>query len=419
MKDSHKVALADQDPSLANGTLILLSMIQLIGVYVSDLLTFESIGIKLGDKTDSGLCGMSETFSCKAAAASVYSEIGSLPISVIGEAYYLCALLMILIARLIPTFRSRLLMTLGVTASLSALYSLFLGTVSLLDLGFLCPLCIGLYLVNFSSLGLLALGRVIKPRSWPQLLKTPAPWIALGLMCATLIGSQAIYAARYKAEYLVAKKKIEHSQKVVFHEISLGDSPVRGDSSAALIVEFSDFQCPFCKRFTQYLKTAYEESLTERPFSYAFKHFPLSTQCNPHVKRDMHPRACHAAIASICAEEQGQFWPMHDLLFAQQPQLEDEDLRAYAEKLGMKIDTFIECLNSERARQRLINDIKVGAEAGVRGTPAFFVNGWGFKGAKRPKAIKEAVGKYAYGIEPAKEDNMKEGENPLKGVEHE
>ena len=95
---------------------------------------------------------------------------------------------------------------------------------------------------------------------------------------------------------------------------------------------------------------------------------------------------------------------MHDLLFAKQHQLADKDLRSYAEQLKLDLTLFVDCLESERARQRLIEDIKMGAKAGVRGTPAFFVNGWGFKGAKRPKAIKEAVSKYAYGVEPKNDE---------------
>ena len=86
----------------------------------------EHIGLKLGDKTDSGLCGASELFSCKAAAASSYSQIGNLPIAVIGEAYYLCALLMIILARVLSTrFGSDIWLTLGFTSILGALYAHF------------------------------------------------------------------------------------------------------------------------------------------------------------------------------------------------------------------------------------------------------------------------------------------------------
>ena len=102
---------------------LILSMIQLIGLYLSDLLTNEHIALKLRDQTDSGLCGASELFSCKAAAASVYSQIGQLPIAVIGEAYYLCALIIIILVKVLPKLQPNAFFTLGFTSTLGVLYS--------------------------------------------------------------------------------------------------------------------------------------------------------------------------------------------------------------------------------------------------------------------------------------------------------
>jgi len=396
-----KNSLQKHPITLGSIGLIVLSIIQLIGLYVSDILTNEHIGLKLGDKTDSGLCGASELFSCKAAAASVYSQVGNLPIAVIGEAYYLCVLLAIVIARFLPRVSGETYLTLGLTSVLGAIYSLFLGTVSLLDLGFLCPLCIGLYGVNLGTLAIMWWGGAVRPKLWSKLIFKPMPWGVLVLMVLSLVGTQSLYASRFKAQYKIAKHKLQKAQKPTYQEVELGQSPVRGENSAALIIEFSDFQCPFCKRFTKNLKKAFEGAHTHHPFSYAFKHYPLSSQCNPHIKSDMHPRACHAAMASICAQNQGQFWAMHDLLFEHQHELEDEDLKSYALHLKLDMPQFIDCLSSEQTQEKLSEDIKLGAQVGIRGTPVFFVNGWGFKGAKGPKSIHEAVGEYAYGVKPA------------------
>ena len=126
----------------------------------------------------------------------------------------------------------------------------------------------------------------------------------------------------------------------------------------------------------------------------------------------MHPRACYAAIASICAQEQGQFWAMHDILFENQHELADQDLKKYAQNLNLDIPSFIECLSSEKAQKRLSDDIKLGAEVGIRGTPAFFVNGWNFKGAKKPKAIREAIAEYAYGIKLKPQETKQQKSSP-------
>ena len=72
-----------------------------------------------------------------------------------------------------------------------------------------------------------------------------------------------------------------NKKKSRFKDVEVGPSPVKGDSSAALVIEFSDFQCPYCRRFTQYLKKAFDQSHVDHPFSVAFKHFPLSSQCIP------------------------------------------------------------------------------------------------------------------------------------------
>ena len=110
----------------------------------------------------------------------------------------------------------------------------------------------------------------------------------------------------------------------------------------------------------------------------------------------MHPRACHAAIAAICAQEQGKFWEMHDLLFAHQYELEDEDLNRYATQLGLNTAQFTTCTQSESARKRLDLDISEAKKFGVPATPVFFVNGWRHFGAKPPKKIRAALNKYPH-----------------------
>ena len=259
-------------------------------------------------------------------------------------------------------------------------------------------------MVNFSALAMFWWIGAFQPKMWFKTLSRPTPWGVLTIMILSLVGTQSLYAARFKTQHKVAKHKRQKSKKPDFKEVVLDQAPVKGDSSAALIIEFSDFQCPFCKRFTKNLKSVFEASHMTHPFSYAFKHFPLSSQCNPHIKRDMHPRACHAAMASICAQDQGQFWAMHDLLFDNQHALQDEHLTSYAQTLKLDIRQFIECLSAEKTRARLSEDIKQGAKVGVRGTPAFFVNGWGFKGAKSAKAIRQVVAEYAYGVKPSSDD---------------
>jgi protein-disulfide isomerase len=146
--------------------------------------------------------------------------------------------------------------------------------------------------------------------------------------------------------------------------------PARGPADAKItIVEFSDFECPFCSKA--------EESVTEVEQKFAgkvrvvYRHFPLS----------FHSHAQKAAEAAACAEEQGKFWEMHKQLFANQRSLEVADLKSHAAAVGLDAAKFAECLDGSKTKDKVEADAKAGAEAGVNGTPAFFINGKVISGA--------------------------------------
>lgn len=146
--------------------------------------------------------------------------------------------------------------------------------------------------------------------------------------------------------------------------------PSRGpDGAKVTIVEFSDFQCPFCSKA--------EDSVSQVMEQYAgkvklvFRHFPLS----------FHPNAEKAAEAAMCAEEQGKFWEMHKVLFANQQKLGVDDLKAHAATLGLDTAKFNACLDGGSKKAIVEADQKAGSEAGVNGTPAFFINGKMLSGA--------------------------------------
>ena len=394
-KRRYRFTKSLETPASVKLALIALSVLNIIGIYISELLIKAHVELKIGDTRDTGLCAISELFSCKAAAQSSYSELFEIPIAVIGEAYYICVILMLVLCRLLnPRWGQAGLIVLGITTSLTALYSVFLGGVSYFTLGVLCPLCIGLYLVNGLSLLVLAWLQAWRPRVWSTYITHPLAWIMALLMGISLFGTQAMYAQNYRRSYAYEMQK-RKARLPVFVPVRQSGAPLRGDATRALIIEFSDFQCPFCRRFSDYLKDA-SQSAGDQPFGYAFRHFPLSAQCNPYVKVDRHPRACHAALASICAQEQGKFWELHDLLFEHQHALSDEDLKRYAADVGLESMSFAACMKSARARERLRLDIEEGHTFGVPATPVFFVNGWRHLGAKPPKTIKEAVARYGY-----------------------
>jgi len=145
----------------------------------------------------------------------------------------------------------------------------------------------------------------------------------------------------------------------------------RGPASAPVtLVEFSDFQCPYCSRVNEMIKRI-EDNYRDK-VRFVFRNFPLS----------MHRFAQKSAEAARCAGEQGKFWEMHGLLFADQKALQLADLKQRAATLGLKQAQFDECLESGRQAAPVGKDVADGRRAGVTGTPTFFVNGQRVGGAK-------------------------------------
>jgi predicted DsbA family dithiol-disulfide isomerase len=164
-------------------------------------------------------------------------------------------------------------------------------------------------------------------------------------------------------------------------EVAIDTSRVRGDPRAPVtIVEFSDFQCPFCQRIQPTLL----EILARYPgkVRLAYRDYPLS---------QIHPRAQKAAEAARCAGEQGKFWEYHDMLYADVSKLADADLAAHARGLEIDEAKFGACLESGRHSAGVDQDQKDGVNAGVNGTPAFLVNGVMLEGAQPITAFESII----------------------------
>lgn len=158
------------------------------------------------------------------------------------------------------------------------------------------------------------------------------------------------------------------------------DAPSRGPADAPVtIVMFSDYQCGYCSRVEPTLKQV-RETYGDR-VRLVFRDFPLA----------MHRQAQKAAEAAGCAGEQGKFWEMHDALFAQQQALGVPDLKRYAASLNLDQAMFDACLDSGRRAAAVKKDLEDGTSYGVRGTPAFFINGRFLNGAKPFEAFAQVI----------------------------
>lgn len=154
---------------------------------------------------------------------------------------------------------------------------------------------------------------------------------------------------------------------------------IRGASNAVVtVVEYGDFQCPYCGR----AEPSVRELVAEEEVRFVWRHLPIS---------EVHPNAELAAEAAEAAGAQGAFWPMHDLLLANQHDLAEENLTTYAEHLGLDITMFRQQLDSRLFRSRVEEDVRSADLSGASGTPTFFINGRRHYGAYDVQSLREAV----------------------------
>ncbi|NNM05876.1 MAG: DsbA family protein [Gemmatimonadetes bacterium] len=162
----------------------------------------------------------------------------------------------------------------------------------------------------------------------------------------------------------------------------LENRPFLGSKDALVtIVEYTDYECVFCQRYYQNtFKTLMAEY--DGKVRYFVRHFPVPS---------IHPSSVRAAVAASCAEDQGEFWAYHDILFSGGAVLSPDSLGAYASRLGLEQTRFDECFASQEPLQHIQEDLERGVNYGVRGTPAFFINGRVLFGAQPLETFRATV----------------------------
>ena len=158
-------------------------------------------------------------------------------------------------------------------------------------------------------------------------------------------------------------------------------NPSVGSASAPItLIEFSDYQCPYCGRVEPTLKrlrAAYGDKIR-----FVWKDFPLT---------QIHPQAFKAGEAAHCAGDQGKYWELHDVLFNKQSELQLDDLKRHALTLGLNVDAFNQCLDSSKHAERVRDGVAEGGQVGVNSTPTIFINGRRFSGAQPYEVFAAAI----------------------------
>jgi len=154
-------------------------------------------------------------------------------------------------------------------------------------------------------------------------------------------------------------------------EVNADDPSIGSASAPVTLIEFSDFQCPFCQRVAPTLKQVKEKYGDK--LRVVWKDFPLT---------QIHPQAFKAGEAGHCAADQGKFWEYHDRLFANQQALQPTDLKKYATDLGLDANAFNTCLDSSKYGERVRDGVAEGSRLGVNSTPTIYINGRVLSGAQ-------------------------------------
>lgn len=165
--------------------------------------------------------------------------------------------------------------------------------------------------------------------------------------------------------------------------------PAKGagvDEAVVEVVEFSDFECPYCAMGVPVADSLI--ALYGDRVRFVYRHYPLP----------MHPHAERAAQAAVEAQRQGEFWAYHDLLFRHQDRLTDVDLLAYADSLDLDVEAFRAALQEGRHADAVARDRSIGRTLAVTGTPTFFVNGYRIVGAPPIWVFEEAIRAFEKGL---------------------
>ena len=382
--------------SKKNATRYLSYIFILLGLLVSVYLFYDYLNIaKAASEGRISLCTTIFGKGCDNALQSSFSTQLGLPLAGWGIIFYLLIILFLLIPSLFgKSFKpeAALLIYLATLAGLLAAVGLL--AVMLINTSLFCPFCTIIHIINIILFFLLNRLSGYSARNFLQDFKTipsfftrvrtlpTVRWKIIGLFTIAIFAASLYFTLKAKVAsatrqslFIDSKPIIAEYESQVLQNIPVYDDDAMDGRSDSLIqvVVFSDFYCPGCRKFSEEISQVIKES--KGRYQVVFKHFPLSSTCNPVMKKDLHPLACEAALAAEAANKQGKFWAYHDSLFAAEPITDPAGFRTIAEEVGLNLQQFDEYIHSKEAMQKVFRSVLIGKEIGIESTPTVFLNG--------------------------------------------
>lgn len=328
-------------------------------------------------------CDVSAKVSCDVVLGSVYANVLGLPVALWGILACVAAgVLAWAVGRSTGQARLNAAAALAALAAVMLAISLWFLSLSALVIGVACPLCLSLdavvLLLFAAAVAILRQLRASAPVGWPS-------WGYVGGVAAaslvSVLGLAGLQVGARGAGGPLSIAEVRQrdprfyafyvSQQLVDAAPADGGQSIGRPDAPVTIVEFTDFECPYCARAYQDLKAAIGDSPDVRV---VVRNFPLNSKCNPQLQAEVHANACRAANAAACAAAQGRFKEFQGLLFENQSSLDPASLAGFADKAGLDGAEFARCLDSPAASAAVAADVAAGAAAGVTSTPTFFIN---------------------------------------------
>ena len=407
-----------------------LKLLALTGLAFSAMLLYHHVSIHSLFQQGPSSCSINEVLDCDKVAIDAWSEFLGFPIASYGLAFFALLLCFSFFrAKNKQTRSTAVVSAVFLLAGLASLESIVLFLHSVLSIGALCPYCLVIYIVNiglliaavFALKGQVPFGQAARDglsflfsffgaqvdvddssrRDARLFLGLFVLALALSLSLPRLLDSYVFSPAVKARESAIRQAHVRHKQAAIDHtdaqiwkrqnekdlRLRINEDPSSKDffigpaDAEIVMVEFSDYECPYCQKMAPALKAI----LARHPdVLFVHKHYPLDKSCNPYMKRQGHEFACKGAIMARCAGAQSDtlHWYVHDALFSL-PRFSDERLELVAQEFEIDMFAFNACRNDPQVQARIQEDIEDGMRLGISGTPSIFING---KIVKPPRA---------------------------------
>lgn len=328
-------------------------------------------------------CNVNDVFNCDLVNTSRFSEVGGVPIALLGLGWFAAVAVVSALGWRKVEGYSRAAGLVTVAGGLGVGVAALLALASL-SLGAWCVLCIGTYAAHAVVLvgGLRARGEGdvgaalmgSKDRSIATALVVGLGALYLGWNRYAAMDTPLVPSAASTEEGPLDPKDLGQLYEQPAGPIALaGDEPAWGLPDAPLtLVEFADYQCPYCAMMAKELKRI---AAAAPELRLVYKHYPLSNLCNSQIPSRGHDQSCAASAAAVCAQQQGRFWEMNDQMFANQEVLDGENITFIARQLGLDMTAFAGCLTTPATTERVKRDVAHGHDAQVHSTPSLYVRG--------------------------------------------